>query len=392
MQIKAFRVRKYRNIDDSGIVRLYDGLTCVVGKNQSGKSALLRALHKFNPYRDEPYDMRREWPRGQRTTRSAEQVVCEVHFELSDQEAAVLISFANTQPVSSRQMVIVTKTYAGDYGFRFPDLQLFRNLLCPSVLESICQELPKPNESAGEEFVRIALECVTEVERYIKEGRFEELKELEDRHKERMKESHDEERSVSRAETQGSFISVYSSHLVGLSNDLVEERERYSGACQFIRALIPRFIYMDDYKTFRGRSVLDRLQSRLEEPSEGLSEEEETFMMILKLAGLDLGELIEQGNSSDQHEKHDRQLDLQDAAKTLTREVAGRWGQNEYEIQFRVDGQIFFTGIEEINRDIGMIPLEEQSKGFQWFFSFDMHFMHDSDGTFENCVLLLDPN
>ena len=37
-----------------------------------------------------------------------------------------------------------------------------------------------------------------------------------------------------------------------------------------------------------------------------------------------------------------------------------------------------------------MIPLEEQSKGFQWFFSFDMHFMHDSDGTFEGCVLLLD--
>jgi hypothetical protein len=37
-----------------------------------------------------------------------------------------------------------------------------------------------------------------------------------------------------------------------------------------------------------------------------------------------------------------------------------------------------------------MIPLDEQSKGFQWFFSFDLHFMHDSDGTFEGCVLLLD--
>ncbi len=37
-----------------------------------------------------------------------------------------------------------------------------------------------------------------------------------------------------------------------------------------------------------------------------------------------------------------------------------------------------------------MIPLEEQSKGFQWFFSFDLHFMHDSGGTFQGCVLLLD--
>ena len=50
----------------------------------------------------------------------------------------------------------------------------------------------------------------------------------------------------------------------------------------------------------------------------------------------------------------------------------------------------FFTEIEETNKRIGMIPLEEQSKGFQWFFSFDLHFMHDSEGTFEGCVLLLD--
>ena len=51
---------------------------------------------------------------------------------------------------------------------------------------------------------------------------------------------------------------------------------------------------------------------------------------------------------------------------------------------------MFFTEIEETNKNIGMIPFEEQSKGFQWFFSFDLHFMHDSDGTFEGCVLLLD--
>ena len=62
MQLKAFRVQKFRNIEDSGEVELLDALTCVVGKNQAGKSALLRALHKFNPHLPAPYDMRREWP------------------------------------------------------------------------------------------------------------------------------------------------------------------------------------------------------------------------------------------------------------------------------------------------------------------------------------------
>ena len=42
------------------------------------------------------------------------------------------------------------------------------------------------------------------------------------------------------------------------------------------------------------------------------------------------------------------------------------------------------------NKNIGMLPLEEQSRGFQWFFSFDLRFMHDSAGTFSGCVLLLD--
>jgi hypothetical protein len=74
----------------------------------------------------------------------------------------------------------------------------------------------------------------------------------------------------------------------------------------------------------------------------------------------------------------------------LTSAVAGRWAQNPYKVQFRADGQRFFTEIEELDKNIGMIPLEEQSRGFKWFFSFDLRFMHDSGGTFAGCVLLLD--
>ena len=155
--------------------------------------------------------------------------------------------------------------------------------------------------------------------------------------------------------------------------------------------MLPTFIYMDDYKTFHGRTDLVGLKEHQNNKHVPLSEEDETFLMILQLAGLDLDYLIQQGQSKDQDVFHDRQIDLQDrAGTTLTNVIAGRWGQNEYRVQFRVDGQVFFTEIEETNKDIGMIPLEEQSKGFQWFFSFDMHFMHDSDGSFEGCVLLLD--
>ncbi len=109
MHLKAFRVKKFRNIEDSGEVELLDALTCVVGKNQAGKSALLRALHKFNPHLPDPYDMRSEWPRGQRTQRNNKQAVCEVRFTLSPEEVKKLAEIAG-QEVSDEN-VVVTKDY-----------------------------------------------------------------------------------------------------------------------------------------------------------------------------------------------------------------------------------------------------------------------------------------
>ncbi|HAM21873.1 MAG TPA: hypothetical protein DCQ04_06295, partial [Actinobacteria bacterium] len=50
------------NIDDSGWITL-DRVTAFVGRNESGKTTLLKALHKFNPASKEPYDPMREFPR-----------------------------------------------------------------------------------------------------------------------------------------------------------------------------------------------------------------------------------------------------------------------------------------------------------------------------------------
>ena len=49
MRLESVRVRLFRNIVDSGIVEIHPDVTCVVGKNESGKTALLQALHFLNP-------------------------------------------------------------------------------------------------------------------------------------------------------------------------------------------------------------------------------------------------------------------------------------------------------------------------------------------------------
>ena len=55
-------------------------------KNESGKSALLKAFHKFKSLTPEPYTLDREWPRGHRRERSPDAVVVQTRFDFEGRE------------------------------------------------------------------------------------------------------------------------------------------------------------------------------------------------------------------------------------------------------------------------------------------------------------------
>ncbi len=158
----------------------------------------------------------------------------------------------------------------------------------------------------------------------------------------------------------------------------------HAKAHEYVVSRLPTFIYMDDYRSFTGTARLEEVKSRKDQGRS--SEEDKTLMMILELSGLNLEQEVQKAAQADREQ---RQYDLEDAGKTLSREIANRWKQKKYEVQFRADGTQFFTMVED-NPDVGLIRLEERSKGFQWFFSFDLLFMHESKGNFRDCVILLD--
>ncbi len=53
MRLNRARVTKFRGIDDSGWVDFCD-VTCMVGKNESGKTAFLEALGRLRPVPGQP--------------------------------------------------------------------------------------------------------------------------------------------------------------------------------------------------------------------------------------------------------------------------------------------------------------------------------------------------
>lgn len=116
------------------------------------------------------------------------------------------------------------------------------------------------------------------------------------------------------------------------------------------------------------------------------TEEDKTFLTILEQAGLNLESEVQKASAAS---REDRQYDLSDAAATLTRKSADHWKALRYEVDFRGDAFELFTFVTS-EKDRALIRLEEGSRRFQWFFSFDLMLMHETRGTLKNCVILLD--
>jgi predicted ATP-dependent endonuclease of OLD family len=379
MKLTAFRVRMYKGVIDSGSVAV-EALTVVVGKNEAGKTTLLKALHKLNPATPEPYNIEREWPRGRRRERNQEQVVCSAVFALEPSDVEGLAKLTDQQ--GGLTEVTVTRDYAGRLEVAFSG-ELFPERLHPNEVDRQCEALPKVPSGASPAFRQAVDGCHEEVRRLALEGRFSQLSELPGQHSAALQQAFSADGQPTR-QPETEFQAAHVQALKQLVQKLATLPTMQKQAHEFVVRRLPKFIYMADYRTFQGRAILNQVKERRD--SKKLQPDDETFLMLLKLSGLDLDDLVARGSQDDREQ---RQYDLDDAGKTLTGIFKERLKQREYQVEYRADGQEFYTMVKD-QTDVGLIRLDERSKGFQWFFSFDMLFMHESDGTFQNCVLLLD--
>ena len=93
MKLKSFQVTNFRSIRDSGLVKV-DDITCLVGKNESGKTALLHALYRLNPINPEDgeFNPTDDYPRADvddyeydvEQGKREPAIVIRAHFELED--------------------------------------------------------------------------------------------------------------------------------------------------------------------------------------------------------------------------------------------------------------------------------------------------------------------
>src|SRR5690606_30716685 len=117
MQLKSFRVRKFRNIVDSGQVKASEPVTCLVGKNEAGKSGALEALYLLNPaYKVKP-DLEKQYPRwllakDRRSGDLSEVEFITAEFALDPDEIAELEEALGSK-LFKYDSFKVTRTYSG---------------------------------------------------------------------------------------------------------------------------------------------------------------------------------------------------------------------------------------------------------------------------------------
>ena len=374
MRLKAFKVQMYRPILDSGWVTV-DDITVIVGKNESGKTALLRALHKFNPFNPDPYTLDREWPRGHRKSQSLNEKVVTVRFEFEGDESREIASVItnNEKPTG----VEIARTYDGDYKYTLlPDDDVISQLRHETVA-TLLEEL-NFSEDASAELKEILSQVREQATETFEGSGVVALGESIDEYNDSIDSAVQEDTEQDRTDAERAKDAL--SQLSKLA-DIGDDRKKLE---ELISGWIPTFIYMDDHKPFQGSVYLNHIGDR--KNSNQLTEEDKTFLMILEMAGLDFDQEYQR---ADTENKEQRMLDMNDASLTLTNLLADHWSQREYQIRLEADGHHVIAFVSDEVQP-ALVPLDERSKGFQWFFSFDTTFLHETKGTFRNAVILLD--
>ena len=387
MKLTEFRISMYKGILDTDWVDVKD-LTVLVGKNESGKTSLLKALHKLNPYSSEPYEIKKEWPRGRLPEQSPEHVVCQARFQLSDEEKSDIDEIINgTEEIPDT--VEASRNYAGELKINFRgEISLDDSPLVqidPDSFADFLNQLPEVKDNFSADFRNTALQCLDELISLANQKRFTEFSQLTQKHKSLLPKARASSNSNSFS-AEGQFINTYGASLDQLAESFHQVPSTQSKVNDYLVRRLPTFIYMDDYRIFTGAAQLNEIKARKD--SDSLTEADKTFLTILSLSGLDIDQLGELDAESIEAIR-ERQNALVGGGESLTEIISPRFSQREYAIDFRADGQHFFTHIKD-SHDPTAIELEERSRGFQWFFSFDLMLMHATQEEFKGCVILLD--
>ncbi len=414
MKATKFRVQNFKNVDDSGWIPL-ERVTAFVGRNESGKTAILKALHKFNPATSEPYDPQREFPRDRYTrdfvaqgSRGEYWPVCSVEFEL---DASITASISEDLPegMDMPKSVVCTRYYDGSLTTEFipsvEDHPITSDaiLTALSTFASTARRLPVAEGETEDDVAPRRQTLANWATEWSSKLSGEEDLRTEDGIKV-LTDLRNEANGYSSPQTADMVETLL--HAV---EPIIEEAQTESVTDQLDEILdgqIPVFIYFENYGILDSTIWLPRfIQDLKANPSDARVR---TVNAMFQHVGLDAAQVMELGSSTAEQQRHqgtqptddtiadnnrmkdERAIKLNSASIDISTRFSQWWSQRRHKIRYHADGDYFRIWIADDRRPDVEIELEERSKGFQWFFSFYLVFLVESQHGHKDAILLLD--
>ncbi|HEB86398.1 MAG TPA: hypothetical protein ENI68_05195 [Gammaproteobacteria bacterium] len=404
-----FRVQNFRNIDDSDWIPI-EQVTTFVGRNESGKTALLKALHKFHPAIPEPYNPQRDFPRDRYTRDfkdSSDWPVCTVAFEIIESLRAEIKKLMRDEEVPKE--AICTRYYDGSLKIEFEPI-IADIVISPDTvvrafdtLAAAARRLEAPNPDQEDATQQLR----TNLASWASEA------------KQRLK-LHDDLRSKEGITLLSTLRSESESHATPQTAGLVEELQTVvdsiiestqelsvtSQSEALIKGHLPVFIYFENYGILDSAIYLTQFLEDLGRiPNDPRIRTINAMFKHVSLTAQEIAELgIEQAQQArtqnhpvtpemiahDQHQKEARAIKLNSASLDITNRFNNWYGQRRHTIDYQADGDYFRVWVADDRRPGVKIELEGRSKGFQWFFSFYLVFLVESEEGHKDAILLLD--
>ncbi|MDE0220397.1 MAG: AAA family ATPase [Spirochaetaceae bacterium] len=390
MDLVRFQVTNYKVVSDSTPVVTDPRVTALVGKNESGKSAVLQALWKSRNVAGVEFDQLYDYPRGKNPHIDTDtQVITALEFSLSADEVAFL---ANELPRGFLRdpQVIVQKTAYDERKGATRTIE-FDGEMGVAVGAEACQAIKDAVKNIGEQYdpddfglvresAEEAINAIDAVAPIWSEDTISALDGIVDALK----------NWVSGDEYTPDNIDKY--HQLEALLAEAKQGEPHVMAERWAKKNLPVFIYFDDYSTLSSRI---HLPTYLE--SDGFDLKTRTQAALFDRSGIDPQEIFYLGRQRDQRETETdvhRRLEqrshlLEKGSLRLTGEWVKWWVERQHVLHFEIDGEYIVLKVSD-DKTQSRIPFEERSHGFQWFFSFYLVFLAESEKSHKGAILLLD--
>jgi hypothetical protein len=174
---------------------------------------------------------------------------------------------------------------------------------------------------------------------------------------------------------------------------------------ELIISNIPKFVYYSNYGNLDSEIYLPHVIENLKRENLGQKERAKarTLKVLFEFVGLQPEEILNLGKNlhaqgkqptdaqveQAAENKKERSILLQSASTRITEEFRQWWKQGDYRFRFEADGDHFRIWVSDDRRS-EEVELEGRSTGLQWFLSFYLVFLVESQDAHSGCILLLD--